>query len=77
MEAKERRLERARKTRAARQARLVWGKIMDLRRVHGCKCDLRPGMSERDLIELMAREETCRHPNYLCPVALRYRELVS
>lgn len=69
-----RRLAKARRVRQAKASSTVWAKVREHRRATGCTCDLRPGMSWSELLDLGAGCTADRH--WVCSTLDLYRSLV-
>ncbi len=66
--------ERARAKKARRYNREVWEHVLELQKFYGCRCELEPGMSERQIIEMGAG---CTSGRWVCPVLVYYRRAVE
>lgn len=69
-------LRHAKKARKVRQSNVDlerWRKVREYRRGSDCRCELRPGMSYRELIGLGSG---CTAGRWVCPVLDYYRQLV-
>lgn len=49
---RQRRLDKARRVKARQRSRSVWGEVRRRIVANGCQCDLRPGMTHEELVEL-------------------------
>lgn len=74
-------LRRAEKARRVRQSKVDserWAKVREYRGTN-CRCELRPGMSYYELVELGAGctgSDAVGRPGWVCPVLDFYRQLV-
>jgi len=71
--------ERARAKKARRYNREVWKHVLELREVYGCRCELEPGMTVRQMIELGAgcKSTLAGGPGWVCEVLVYYRRAVE
>jgi hypothetical protein len=70
-------LEKARRAKIRLKQGMVWRHVKAAIRLHGCTCDLRPGMSWEQLLELGEGCTGKRAHGYVCPALDCYRRLLG